>query len=116
MKTLTTDQVRDMTQSGSPAVINVLDEENFRERHIPGSQNIPVTTSNFASRVEEVAGSKERPVIVYCASTTCDASSKAAKQLELSGFTQVYDYEDGIDAWANANLPIEGSQKVASKR
>jgi rhodanese-related sulfurtransferase len=114
MQTLTTDQVRDITQSGAPLVteggepliINVLDQSQYRRRHIPGSENIPLAADDFIQRVEEVAGTKQRPVIVYCASATCDASPKAAQRLEEDGFTQVYDYEGGMDAWVQAQLPV----------
>lgn len=108
MKTLTTEQVkakRDKTEDF--ALINVLDTDKFREAHIPDSQNVPVLDENFEAKVEELVGSKEKEVVVYCASQSCDASPAAAKKLEAAGFTQVYDYEGGTKAWKEAGLPLE---------
>lgn len=107
METLTTEQVQQMKQSNGPALINVLDEKYFRKQHIPGSKNIPLSTDNFVQKVEQTAGGKDQPVIVYCANTECDASPKAAQELDKSGFQTVYDFEGGMDAWKDAGLPVE---------
>lgn len=107
MQTLTADQLREMKRSNGPAVINVLDKEVFRKEHIPGSRNIPLRTHHFAEAVEKAVGGKDKPVIVYCASTTCDASPKAAKELEKEGFGTVYDFEGGMKAWKEAGFPVE---------
>jgi rhodanese-related sulfurtransferase len=80
-------------------LINVLPREKFNERHIRTSINIPVAEDDFTGRVESVAGSKERKIVVYCASFDCDASPKAARKLEQAGFSKVYDYEGGTEDW-----------------
>lgn len=80
-------------------LINVLSKEDFNTRHIRNSINIPLKTPRFSDRVEEVVGDKERRVVVYCASFDCDASTKAATELEAEGFTDVYDYEGGTKDW-----------------
>lgn len=80
-------------------LVNVLPRETFNEEHIRTSVNVPVDESNFADRIEQIAGNKEREVVVYCASFDCDASARAAEQLEAKGFTQVYDYEGGTKEW-----------------
>lgn len=80
-------------------LINVLPREAFRAQHIRTSINIPVSDDAFAERVEAVAGGKDREIVVYCANFDCDASPKAAKKLEDSGFTNVLDYEGGTEDW-----------------
>jgi len=81
------------------AVINALPESAAREAHIPGTTNIALERGDFAERVEQESGGKERPVVVYCGSEACDVSVKAAKTLEEHGFQEVYDYEGGVKAW-----------------
>lgn len=90
-------------------VINVLDAGQYLARHIKGSINIPYSSENFPERVSSAAKSKENPVVVYCASAQCDASTKAAKTLEQAGFERVYDFEGGTKAWEDAHLPVEAS-------
>lgn len=80
-------------------LINVLPREQFIDKHIRTSVNIPLEDPNFVQKVEEVAGSKDREVVVYCASLECNASPKAAQKLEAAGFTHVYDLEGGTRDW-----------------
>jgi rhodanese-related sulfurtransferase len=80
-------------------LINVLSREAFNREHIRTSVNVPVDNDNFASIVEAIAGSKDRNIVVYCASFDCNASSKAARKLEDAGFTKVFDYEGGTKDW-----------------
>ena len=115
MQTLSTEQVQDIRkQDGKTPLINVLPEEAFEKAHIPGTRNIPVGSDDFVSRVEKEAGGKEQPVVVYCANKECDASPKAAKQLEDAGFKHVFDYEGGTEAWKQAGLDIEGKESAAA--
>lgn len=80
-------------------LINVLSRDAFNKRHIRTSVNIPVSSDDFEDRVESIAGSKDRKIVVYCANFDCDASPKAASKLEAAGFDEVYDYEGGTEDW-----------------
>ena len=109
VQTLNTDQVKGMRDRSEPLeLINVLPGQAFREKHIPGSINIPVEDGDFVQQVEEcLGGAKEKTVVVYCASTECPASEQAARRLEQAGFTNVFDYEAGVAGWEQAGLPIK---------
>lgn len=119
MQTLTTEQLEAMQaenrdrKSEEFALINVLSREQYRDAHIGGSSNIPVGDEDFVLKVEQTVGDKKRPVVVYCASTTCDASEKAARKLEEAGFKKVFDYEGGTKSWQEAGLPVEGEKVQA---
>src|SRR5690625_5921737 len=65
-------------------LINVLPQDSFNQEHIRTSVNVPVDEDNFTSRVEQIAGSKEREVVVYCASFDCDASTRARSEEHTS--------------------------------
>jgi rhodanese-related sulfurtransferase len=80
------------------ALINVLEPARFVEGHIPNSINVPL--AKIAMLEDLYAKNKE--IIVYCASSECDASPKAARVLVESGFENVYDYEKGLSDWRNA--------------
>ena len=84
-------------------LVNVLPKENFEEKHIPGSLNIPV------DQIEEKAPQrldKNEKIVVYCANFECSASPKAAKKLEKLGYKNVYDYEGGIEDWQDAGFKL----------
>lgn len=101
MQAITRDELKVMNEQEHRdfVLINVLPRDKFNEQHIRTSINVPVDDDNFVSRVEDVVGSKDREVVVYCANFECDASPKAAKKLEEAGFERVYDYEGGTKDW-----------------
>lgn len=88
------------------ALINVLSAEKFAQTRIPGALNIPLDDANFVLRVEQAAGGKDRTVVTYCASNECAASTKAAERLEAAGFTNVFDYKAGAEAWQESEKVI----------
>ncbi len=94
-------------QEDDLAVVNVLPIEQFRHRHIPGSDNVPLAAPDFVEQVASVAGGPDEPVVVYCTNEDCDASKQAANRLEQAGFRRVYDYTGGVDAWQAAGFPLQ---------
>jgi rhodanese-related sulfurtransferase len=100
MKTVTTSELKALKgRNGDLTLVNTLSAEAFEKTKIPGSINIPLESGDFAARVEQAAGGKARPIVVYCASASCNSSEKAAKKLEAAGFTAVSRYTDGAAAW-----------------
>ncbi|MEX0746233.1 MAG: rhodanese-like domain-containing protein [Phycisphaeraceae bacterium] len=108
MQTIQAKQLDEMNARGDDfLLINVLPEDAFQERHIPGSMNIPVEREDFEEQVEQLAGDKTRTVVVYCASTDCTASPTAANKLEDVGFTHVIDFAGGMQEWEETKHPVE---------
>ena len=105
MQTLDTSQLKMLLggSGGELALINTLPEAEFPATQIPHSDNVPLEASDFEQRVEEIAGGKFRPVVVYCGSKESDLSRRAAEKLTAAGFTDVWDYEGGAQAWKEAN-------------
>jgi rhodanese-related sulfurtransferase len=92
--------------SGRAPLINTLPAEHFAETQIPNSVSIPGDDADFAGRVEELAGGKNRTVVVYCANEDCDSAPRAARMLEEAGFANVFVYEGGAKAWAESDEPL----------
>jgi rhodanese-related sulfurtransferase len=89
------------------ALVEVLSPEAYRRFHLPNAINVPVDQKRFEAAIERAVPAKNRPVVVYCQDKTCDASPKAAKRMEQSGYAQVYDYEAGKADWKDAGLPVQ---------
>lgn len=101
MKTISTDELKALKdQNADLTLVNTLGADAFEKTKIPGAINVPLDSDDFATRVEQEAGGKDKPVIVYCASQQCNSSEKAAEKLEAAGFTAVSRYTDGAAAWA----------------
>lgn len=95
-------------------LVNVLGEEDFEAAHIPGSHNVPVKRARLENEIERLAGGKEDPVVVYCASKDCEASTDAARRLSNAGFEQVFDYSGGMAAWIEAGNEVARSSDAAA--
>lgn len=72
-----------MEQGGR--LLDVRTDREYRAGHLEGALHIPV--DQLSSRMEEL-GSKEKPVVVYCASGT--RSARAQRVLEQAGFEVVH--------------------------
>jgi rhodanese-related sulfurtransferase len=107
MKTIQIDELKQMRDTMKPVIINVLDRPLFEREHIPGSINVPLTEDQFPKKVEEQVRGKDAPVVVYCASEECQASPKAASELEKAGFQNVYHFKGGMAEWKDAGRSVE---------
>lgn len=111
MKTITTGELKARCgKPGGATLVNTLGAEAFEKTKIPGAVNVPLESGDFAARVEQEAGGKDKPVVVYCASRQCNSSEKAARKLEAAGFTDVSRYTDGAAAWQKEEEEEQPSQ------
>jgi rhodanese-related sulfurtransferase len=109
MRHITREELRSELENGARVtVVEALPEKYWRDGHIPGAIQIDHT------EVREKAGAalpdKGARIVVYCASTECQNSTKAARTLEALGYTDVYEYVEGKQHWAEAGLPLEKEQ------
>jgi len=106
MKTITTKELKEKIDSGEGfKLVDVLSKESFDSRHVPNSINIP--GSEIDERAPKELPDKDEEIIVYCASSTCQASPNAAKKLEELGYKNVIDFEDGLAGWQDAGFNFE---------
>ena len=88
--------------SGEFQFIDVREEEEHAEVHIPGTINIPL--SEFPARSDEI--SEDAAVVLVC--NTGVRSSQAALFLAGMGYEQLYNLEDGTKGWMKKGYTIEG--------
>jgi rhodanese-related sulfurtransferase len=112
-KVISAQQLRKLRDAGEEfLLVNTLPTEHFADTKLPGAVNIPQEDADFAERVENKAGGKERTVVVYCANMQCDSSTQGAEKLVAAGFTDVYDFEAGAQGWKQAFNEKEGGRKA----
>jgi rhodanese-related sulfurtransferase len=112
METISTKMLREMrSEHPNLLVVNVLEEKDYDEMHLPKSVCIPVDDVDFVERVRDaVDGDLDIPIVVYCSDESCPKSEFAAERLEAAGFEKVLDFEGGVKAWKNNDLPLEGTK------
>ncbi|MDO3380951.1 rhodanese-like domain-containing protein [Gilvimarinus algae] len=106
MQAITRNDLKRMNESEHDdfVLINVLSPDAFNQAHIRTSVNVPVDQEGFEEMVKAIAASRDRHIVVYCASFDCDASRQAAEQLDAAGFKHVYDYEGGTKDWIEKRM------------
>jgi len=85
----------------APLLIDVREESEWNEVHIPGALLIPL--SQFVARQEEIPAG--RALIMQCRSG--GRSGQAALALRTAGRTNVANLAGGITDWEAAGLPVE---------
>lgn len=99
-----------LSSDDRPILVNALAHEGFDEARIPGSINIPASD---AVRVAPDLLAKDQPIVVYCSSHSCTASPTLAQKLVDLGFSEVIDFEGGIDEWEREGFPMRGTRALA---
>jgi phage shock protein E len=69
-------------------VIDVREQDEWDEGHLSQAKHVPVATvGQQVAEIEQAAGGKDRPIVVYCKAGGRAATAKQA--LEAAGFTRV---------------------------
>ncbi len=84
----------------------------FASGHLPGAVNIP--PHDVAALAPLRIGSPTAPVVVYGASGSSNAALVAA-QLVALGYADVSLYDDGLEGWIAAGLPVEATEPTVEQ-
>lgn len=104
---LTTTQATLLINREDALVIDVRENNEYADGHLPESRNIPF--SQLETRLDDLAGHKESPLILVCQSGA--RSGDACKKLEKLGFAKTHNLSGGIAAWRTAGLPLKKGKK-----
>jgi sulfur-carrier protein adenylyltransferase/sulfurtransferase len=96
-------RARDLIDSGEPLVLDVREQDEWDEGHVPGAIHIP--RGNLESRIERAEPDRSRPIVVYCAAG--NRSAFAAKTLEELGYEDVVSLAGGYTDWKRNGFPVE---------
>ena len=97
-----------LASSDAPLLVQVLPEEVFAARRIPGSKQGCVYEVAFFDQIAALTTDKARAIIVYGAGSGSLDAQVAAQKLSAAGFTHVTAFDGGLDAWSAAGLPLDG--------
>jgi molybdopterin/thiamine biosynthesis adenylyltransferase/rhodanese-related sulfurtransferase len=94
---------RDRIESGEPVVVDVREQDEWDEGHIPGAVHVP--RGHLESRIERLAPDTARPVVVYCSAG--NRSAFAAKTLTDLGYEDVVSLAGGFTDWKRNGFPVQ---------
>jgi phage shock protein E len=92
-------------------VLDVRSIGEFEAGHVPGAKHIPHDA--LASRLSELAASRDQEVVVYCRSGR--RAGLAEDILRGAGFTKVKHLEGDYPGWEGAQKPAEATTAPATK-
>ena len=109
---VTAEEAANELASGDAVLIDTRDAINRREIRVEGDEFAPAGnggieshTDEFGDRVAELAGGRDKRVVLYC--NVGNRSAVAADALiREHGFEDVASVEGGIAAWEAAGLPV----------
>ncbi len=101
-RSVTPAEVTQLINNSNAIVIDLRDSADFANGSVTSARHVPA--AELASRAQDLARFKTRPVVLLCASGTTSAKSIAT--LSTAGFTEVYNLAGGITAWREAGLPL----------
>lgn len=96
-------ELRDMLGRSTLHVIDVNEEDNYNEAHVPGAKRMDYDAITAASLTSD----KKDALVFYCWSPECPAAEAAAETAAGLGFAEVYCMHAGITGWQDAGLPTE---------
>jgi sulfur-carrier protein adenylyltransferase/sulfurtransferase len=96
-------RTRELIERVDPLLVDVREQSEWDEGHIPGAVHIP--RGHLESRIEREAPDASRPIVVYCSAG--NRSAFAAKTLGELGYEQVTSLSGGFTDWKRNGFPVE---------
>jgi len=85
------------------AIVDVREPNEFAAGRIPNARN--VTLSRIEEGAKELEKLKAKPILLVCQTGT--RSGQAVRSLQKKGFTDVVALAGGMNAWQQAQMPME---------
>ncbi len=96
-------KAKDLVDSGTVALIDVREQNEWDEGYIDGAELISVNDILSMSRIDDIP--KDRPIVFYCAAGVRSAlAAELAASVGAPG--PLYNLEGGIEAWRSASFPV----------
>lgn len=94
-------QAQGMVQQGA-LLLDVREPGEYSAIHAPAAKLLPL--GQLGERMHELAGYKDKPVVVMCRSGR--RSAQAVALLQEAGFSRVSNLKGGINAWESDGLEV----------
>jgi rhodanese-related sulfurtransferase len=112
VKSIEREALKARLEAGVPTVlVEALPEKYYDHAHLPGA--VRLNFDEVEARAASVLPDRGLPLVIYCASDTCQNSHKAAAALEALGYIDVAVYAGGKKDWIEAGLPIVSRREAA---
>lgn len=103
-KDISLEELKEVLAQKNAIVLDARPEIFHRLGHIPGALSLPRESFQevYSLLQERLAKEKDRLVVVYCASKTCEDAGLVRKALVALGFTHISIFPGGWDEWTRS--------------
>lgn len=101
---LSTQEAVRLVNREKAVLIDVCEPEEYAKSHVAGARNIPL--SSLAGH-KSLPSNKALPLVLVCQSGA--RATRAAGMLRKLGYENAQPLAGGLNAWREANLPVEKS-------
>jgi rhodanese-related sulfurtransferase len=109
------DELRAWKREGrSHVLVDVLPEEAFAERHLPGAQRACVYEVDFLDQIRRLAIADGQTIVLYGAAPDSHEAMAAAEKLERAGINGAKILRGGMAGWQSAGEQLEGTPRPVS--
>jgi rhodanese-related sulfurtransferase len=95
-------------ESKDAILLDVNGSKYFAKGHLPGAIDFRENEESLPTILGE---DKEKLIVVYCGSPSCEAYLAAAVAVQQLGYTNVKHLPAGISGWITAGKPTEVSKE-----
>ncbi len=110
VRVITLDEAKAFVAGGGP-IVDARPEGQFDEGHIPGAVNLDYY--EFQKEIDNVLPllPRDKDIMIYCESVSCEASELLSKELYAMGFTKLLLFRGGFAEWSAAGMAVEKGGK-----
>lgn len=98
---ITIDEAEEMLRRGDVELVDVREEHEYQEGHLPGARLLPV--NSMLTRAGELP--KDKDLLFVCA--VGQRSALGCEMAAAHGLTRLFSIEGGTNGWREAGKPIE---------
>ncbi|MCH8160215.1 MAG: rhodanese-like domain-containing protein [Proteobacteria bacterium] len=96
-------------REGGAKFVDVRDRLAFDAGHVPGAIHLDLHVDFTEERLSELVD-RDDEVVMSCWGENCPYAAHACAMAVIWGFTQVYYFAAGFQAWSAAGYPVENGQ------
>jgi rhodanese-related sulfurtransferase len=100
---ITPNEAQTMTSENQAVIIDVREDNEWDEKHIPGAIHVPL--GQLKDRITELETYKNTPLIMQC--QRGGRSVQASAVMKSAGFAKVYNLDGGLQAWEQSGFKTE---------
>ncbi len=105
-------EVHGANGNGAMAVVDVRENEEFAQGHLPGAKHVP--RSYLETRIEGAVPDHAQRIVLYCASG--NRSALAADTLKRLGYDDVASMTGGITLWKDRGYEVEVPRALTAEQ